>query len=188
MWISSCSFLANEVATENHRVKFRSCVSVNLQCIEPTALLAHSWVRVEFEAECNDGLRKADRSIQRGNLLSHQPLLPTKQGNLLEPSTFLWCCKKAKDKPSVISVHCNSLSKGHDRYKDENRLVMITLHDVGRHKFHSSIFLLEQSLMHWAHDHFQSCYMNATPFKSSNSNRMQGGSYVCLGRTDHAES
>lgn len=69
-----------------------------------------------------------------------------------------------------------------------NRLVMPTLHVVGRHKFGSSIFLLEQSQMHWACDHIQSRHMNTTPSESSGSNRMQGWSYVCLGRADRAES
>lgn len=64
---------------------------------------------------------------------------------------------------------------------------MITLHVVGRHKFGSSIFLPEQSQMHWARDHIQSCYMNATSFESSGS-RTEGWSYVCLERADHAES
>lgn len=69
-----------------------------------------------------------------------------------------------------------------------NRLVMPTLHVVGRHKFGSSIFLLEQPQMHWACDHIQWHYMNATPSVSSGSNRMQGWSYVSLGRADRAES
>lgn len=43
---------------------------------------------LELEAECNDGLGKADISTQRGNLLGRQPLLPAKQADLLEPSTI----------------------------------------------------------------------------------------------------
>lgn len=50
---------------------------------------------------------------------------------------------------------------------------MITLHFVDKLKFGSSIFLLGQSQMHWAHDHIQSYYVNAAPFESSSSNRMQ---------------
>lgn len=99
MWISSCSLLANEVATENHPGKFRSCVSVyfNLQSIESTVLIAHSRIMVELEAECNDGLGKPHTSTQRGNLLGYQPLLPAKQADLLEPSTIpvtLWAGKR----------------------------------------------------------------------------------------------
>lgn len=65
---------------------------------------------------------------------------------------------------------------------------MITLHVVDRTKSGSSIFLLEQPQMHWAHDHIQSYYVNATSFESSSSNRMQGWSYVHFGRADLAES
>lgn len=43
---------------------------------------------LELVAERNDGLGKADVSTQRGNLLSHQPLLHTQQADPLEPSTI----------------------------------------------------------------------------------------------------